>query len=121
MPCTWTGGVKDGTAKGHNESGCRSRIRVRGERRLCANAGDNNQRNTDIRGQGQSAAAMAQRRVIRSPVVGLLQLQQNNNWTEMPRGDDHTRVQSNLMFQPLIESEADREAGADYPPHGDHR
>ena len=26
----------------------------------------------------------------------LLQLQQNNNWTEMPRGDDHTRVQSNL-------------------------
>ena len=31
-----------------------------------------------------------------------LQLQQNNNWTEMPRGDDHTRVQSNLMFQPLI-------------------
>src|SRR4029450_11161442 len=28
--------------------------------------------------------------------------QQNNNWTEMPRGDDHTRVQSNLMFQPLI-------------------
>ena len=47
-----------------------------------------------------------------------LQLQQNNNWTEMPGGDDHTRVQSNLLFQPLIESEADREAGADYPPHG---
>ena len=31
-----------------------------------------------------------------------LQLQQNNSWTEMPRGDDHTRVQSNLVFQPLI-------------------
>ena len=31
-----------------------------------------------------------------------LQLQQNNNWTEMPGGDDHTRVQSNLLFQPLI-------------------
>ena len=32
----------------------------------------------------------------------LMQLQQNNNWTEMPRGDDHTRVQSNLVFQPLM-------------------
>ena len=52
LPCTWTGGVKDGTAKGHNESGCRSRIRVRGERRICANASDHNQRNTDIRGSG---------------------------------------------------------------------
>jgi hypothetical protein len=31
-----------------------------------------------------------------------MQLQQNNNWTEMPFGDDHTRVQSNLLFQPLI-------------------
>ena len=31
-----------------------------------------------------------------------MQLQQNNNWTEMPRGDDHTRVQSNLVFQPLM-------------------
>jgi hypothetical protein len=29
-----------------------------------------------------------------------LQLQQNNTWTEMPGGDD--RVQSNLLFQPLI-------------------
>ena len=31
-----------------------------------------------------------------------LQLQQNNNWAEMPFGDDHTRVQSNYVFQPLI-------------------
>ena len=31
-----------------------------------------------------------------------MQLQQNNNWTEMPRGDDLTRVQSNLVFQPLM-------------------
>jgi hypothetical protein len=31
-----------------------------------------------------------------------MQLQQNNNWTEMPRGDDRTRLQSNLQFQPLI-------------------
>ena len=71
LPCTWTGGVKDGTAKGHNESGCRSRIRVRGERRLCANAGDNSQRNTDIRGSGSVCRrTWPRRRVIRSPVVG---------------------------------------------------
>ena len=50
-----------------------------------------------------------------------MQLQQNNNWTEMPRGEDRTRVQSNLVFQPLIECEADREAGADYPPRCDNR
>ena len=31
-----------------------------------------------------------------------MQTQQNNNWTAMPRGDDHTRVQSNLVFQPLM-------------------
>ena len=31
-----------------------------------------------------------------------MQLQQNNNWTEMLRGDDHTRMQSNLVFQPLM-------------------
>ena len=39
-------------SKSHIESGCRSRIRVRGERKLCANASDHNQRNTDIRGWG---------------------------------------------------------------------
>ncbi len=51
---------------------------------------------------GQSAAAMAQEASNPFATSWLLQLQQNNNWTEMPRGDDHTRVQSNLVFQPLI-------------------
>jgi len=36
----------------HDESGCPSHIRVRGEHRLCANAGDDTERTTDIRGSG---------------------------------------------------------------------
>jgi hypothetical protein len=50
----------------------------------------------------QSAAALAQQASNPFASSWALQLQQNNNWTEMPRGDDHTRVQSNLTFQPLI-------------------
>ena len=50
----------------------------------------------------QSAAAMAQQASNPFASSWALQLQQNNNWTEMPRGDDHTRVQSSLTFQPLI-------------------
>jgi hypothetical protein len=52
--------------------------------------------------QGQSAAALAQEASNPFATSWLMQLQQNNNWTEMPRGDDHTRVQSNLVFQPLM-------------------
>jgi hypothetical protein len=52
--------------------------------------------------EGQSAAAMAQEASNPFASSWALQVQQNNNWTEMPRGDDHTRVQSNLMFQPLL-------------------
>ena len=52
--------------------------------------------------QGQSAAAQAQEAINPFATSWLMQLQQNNNWTEMPRGDDHTRVQSNLVFQPLL-------------------
>ena len=48
------------------------------------------------------AAAMAQQASNPLASSWTLQVQQNNNWTEMPRGDDHTRVQSNLLFQPLI-------------------
>ena len=51
-------------------------------------------------GQDQSAAALAQEASNPFASSWALQLQQNNNWTEMPRGDD--RVQSNLVFQPLI-------------------
>ena len=50
----------------------------------------------------QSAAAQAQEAINPFATSWLMQLQQNNNWTEMPRGDDHTRVQSNLVFQPLM-------------------
>jgi hypothetical protein len=53
-------------------------------------------------GQDQSAAALAQEASNPFASSWALQLQQNNNWTEMPRGDDHTRVQSNLQFQPLM-------------------
>ena len=53
-------------------------------------------------GQEQSAAAQAQEAINPFATSWLMQLQQNNNWTEMPRGDSHTRVQSNLVFQPLM-------------------
>jgi hypothetical protein len=53
-------------------------------------------------GQDQSAAALAQEASNPFGSSWALQLLQNNNWTEMPRGDDHTRVQSNLQFQPLL-------------------
>ena len=53
-------------------------------------------------GQDQSAAALAQEASNPFASSWALQLQQNNNWTEMPRGDDRTRVQSNLQFQPLL-------------------
>ena len=52
--------------------------------------------------QGQSAAALAQEASNPFATSWLMQLQQNNNLAEMPRGDDHTRVQSNLVFQPLM-------------------
>ena len=53
-------------------------------------------------GQDQSAAGLAQEATNPFATSWLMQVQQNNNWTEMPRGDDHTRVQSNLVFQPLM-------------------
>ena len=51
-------------------------------------------------GQDQSAAALAQEASNPFASSWALQLLQNNNWTEMARGDD--RVQSNLQFQPLL-------------------
>ena len=53
-------------------------------------------------GRDQSAAALAQEASNPFASSWALQLQQNNNWMEMPHGDDHTRVQSNLQFQPLL-------------------
>jgi len=51
---------------------------------------------------GQSAATLAQEASNPFASSWALQLQQNNNWAKMPRGDDHTRVRSNLQFQPLL-------------------
>ena len=50
----------------------------------------------------QSAAAMAQQASNPFASSWALQLLQNNNWTEIPRGEDRYRVQSNLQFQPLL-------------------
>jgi hypothetical protein len=50
----------------------------------------------------QSAAALAQEATNPFAASWQLQLQQNNNWMEMPRSEDHERLQSNLVFQPLL-------------------
>jgi Putative MetA-pathway of phenol degradation len=49
----------------------------------------------------QSAAAMAQEAANPFSSRWLLQMQQNNNWMDMPR-ESGDRMQSNLMFQPLM-------------------
>ena len=41
-------------------------------------------------GQDQSAAAQAQEAINPFATSWLMQTQQNNNWTAMPRGDNHT-------------------------------
>jgi len=56
--------------------------------------------NAAASGDPQSAAAMAQEAANPFSSRWLLQMQQNNNWLDMPDGID--RVQSNLMFQPLL-------------------
>ena len=49
----------------------------------------------------QSAAAMAQEAANPFSSRWLLQMQQNNNWIDMPL-ESGDRMQSNLMFQPLL-------------------
>ena len=51
--------------------------------------------------QGPSTAAMAQEASNPFAASSLMQFQQNNNWVEMPFGQEG-RVQSNLQFQPLL-------------------
>jgi hypothetical protein len=51
--------------------------------------------------QEQSAAALAQEAANPFSSRWLMQVQQNNNWMKMPLGDGD-RVQSNLVFQPLV-------------------
>jgi hypothetical protein len=53
------------------------------------------------RDQDQSAAALAQEAANPFSSRWLMQMQQNNNWMDMPLGDGK-RVQSNLLFQPLL-------------------
>ena len=60
--------------------------------------------------EGQSAAAMAQEAANPFSSRWLLQTQQNNNWIEMPLGSGD-RVQSNLVFQPLMSVALNREWG----------
>jgi hypothetical protein len=60
--------------------------------------------------QDQSAAAMAQEAANPFSSRWLLQIQQNNNWMDLPLGDGK-RVQSNLMFQPLMSVPLSREWG----------
>jgi len=57
---------------------------------------------TQTSGEGQSATAAAAQEAT-NPFASSwqMQMQQNNNWTAMPFGDQ-TRVQSNLVFQPLM-------------------
>ena len=75
---------------------------MRGERRLCANRRRQHNGTQTSGKEGQSAAALAQEASNPFASSWALQLQQNNNWAEMPRGDDRHRVQSNLQFQPLL-------------------
>jgi hypothetical protein len=60
--------------------------------------------------EGQSAAAMAQEAANPFSSRWLLQTQQNNNWIEMPLGSGD-RVQSNVLFQPLMSVALSREWG----------
>ena len=61
--------------------------------------------------QDQSAAAMAQEASNPFASSWLLQLQQNNNWTEMPRGSGQSGAEQSDVSA-VDESAADREAGA---------
>src|SRR4029450_12233663 len=49
----------------------------------------------------QSAAALAQQATNPFSSSWLMQVQQNNNWIDMPSGHEN-RTQSNLVFQPLM-------------------
>jgi hypothetical protein len=60
--------------------------------------------------QGQSAAALAQEAANPFSSRWLMQIQQNNNWMDMPL-ESGNRVQSNLMFQPLMSVALSREWG----------
>ncbi len=60
--------------------------------------------------QEQSAAALAQEAANPFSSSWLMQIQQNNNWMDMPVGEG-TRVQRNLLFQPLMSVALSEERG----------
>jgi hypothetical protein len=72
-----------------------------------ANAGFAQTQATTINGtqtsgeQGQSAAVLAQEAANPFSSRWLMQIQRNNNWMEMPL-ESGNRVQSSLLFQPLM-------------------
>jgi hypothetical protein len=57
-----------------------------------------------------SAAALAQQATNPFSTAWLLQMQQNNNWIDMPAGHDG-KVQSNLLFQPLMSVSVNKDWG----------
>ena len=58
----------------------------------------------------QSAAALAREATNPFSSGWLMQMQQNNNWTELPLGRGR-RMQSNLTFQPLVSARLTEEWG----------
>jgi hypothetical protein len=60
--------------------------------------------------QEQSAAALAREATNPFSSGWLMQMQQNNNWTELPLGRGR-RMQSNLTFQPLVSARLTEEWG----------
>jgi hypothetical protein len=60
--------------------------------------------------EGHSAAALAQEAANPFSSSWLMQTQQNNNWMDVPLGSGD-RVQSNLLFQPLMSVALTREWG----------
>src|SRR4029453_9324108 len=60
--------------------------------------------------QSQSAAALAQQATNPFSSAWLMQVQQNNNWIDMPSGHE-SRTQSNLLFQPLMSVSLNKDWG----------
>jgi hypothetical protein len=91
-----TKGDEDETSES-GDSGRRSRIRA------VANAGLRKRKRpqpTGHRHQEIGISLPPQWLAASNPFASswALQLQQNNNWTEVAGSDDHARVQSNLLF-----------------------
>jgi hypothetical protein len=60
--------------------------------------------------QSQSAAALSQQATNPFSSSWLMQVQQNNNWIDLPSGHDN-RSQNNLLFQPLMSLSLNKDWG----------